>query len=106
MAGARRSKPGQVKGDWTPITPTLPEVCPLCGSGPDELPFPDDMAAHLRSHAPAEICQRCDGKERDWRLDWDNVKYPRTDMSVFYCSNCGRYAPVTMTREEVSPSGE
>jgi hypothetical protein len=106
MARARRKHPSQfVDDEPPPMGKSMLVVCPLCGRGPDDIPFPDDMAAHLKSHAPAEICQRCDGKERDWRLDWDNVKYPRPDVSVFYCSHCGKYAPV-MTREEVSPSGE
>jgi hypothetical protein len=105
MARAKRKKWNEKPGDWTPIKPGMPDVCPLCGRGPDEIPFPDDMAAHFKSHAPAEICQRCSGTEKDWRLDMDNVKYPRPDVSVFYCSNCGRYAPV-MTREEVGPADD
>jgi hypothetical protein len=31
----------------------------------------------------------------------DGVAYPRQDVSLFYCSPCGRYAPVN-TREEGS----
>lgn len=51
------------------------------------------MQAHLYSHAPTASCQRCEVKEKGWRLDWDLVKHPRPDVSVFFCSGCGRYAP-------------
>jgi hypothetical protein len=102
MARARRSKPGQVKGDWTPITPTLPDTCPLCGQKFIEgnLDMRAEMPTHLQSHAPAEICQRCDGTGRAWRLDADGATHFRADVSIFYCSNCGRYAPVEMAPQD------
>jgi hypothetical protein len=71
-----------------------PEVCPLCGVSPL------NIMDHLTSHAPKELCQRCDGKEKSWKVDLDGVQHFRPDISVFYCSNCGRYAP--MSGEEVS----
>jgi hypothetical protein len=78
-------------------------MCPLC-----QVSLPAailEATTHLQSHAPVELCARCDQQEKGWRLDWDHVKYPRPDMSFFFCSGCGRYAPV-IVREEVSPSGE
>jgi hypothetical protein len=102
MARARRKHPSQFVDDEAhPGVKTMPLVCPLCG-----VSSPDEMITHLQSHAPTALCQRCDGKEKGWRLDLDGANHFRPDVSVFYCSNCGRYAPVTMTREEVSPSGE
>jgi hypothetical protein len=29
------------------------------------------------------------------------VKYPRPDMTFFFCSGCGRYAPVDHQRGEI-----
>jgi hypothetical protein len=69
-------------------------VCPLCG-----MSFPREMLTHLESHAPVELCQRCDGKEKGWRLDSDSATHPRPDMSIFYCSYCGRYAPVDVSTD-------
>jgi hypothetical protein len=103
MARGRRK---QYSTDVEPLDPkhrTLPEVCPLC-----QVSLPAailEATTHLQSHAPVELCARCDQQEKGWRLDWDHVKYPRPDMSFFFCSGCGRYAPV-IVREEVSPSGE
>jgi transcription elongation factor Elf1 len=94
MARARRSKQGEVKGDWTPIKPTLPDECPLCGVSSDE------MLPHLQSHAPVEICQRCEAKEKGWRLDGDGATHFRTDIGLFYCSNCGRYAPIEVAPQD------
>jgi hypothetical protein len=100
MARARRSKSALVdEGEGKPIAKSLPEVCPLCSSA-DE-----GMLTHLQSHAPVALCQHCDGKEKGWRLDTDGALYFRTDVSLFYCSNCGRYAPVPM-REEVTQVDE
>ncbi len=64
----------------------MPAMCPLCGD-----PFGTEMLTHLRSHAPAEVCQRCEVKEKGWRLDLDGVRYFRSDVSIFYCTGCGRY---------------
>jgi hypothetical protein len=97
MARARRSKSGQVKGDWTPTQRLLPNVCPLCSDTPA---FPDDMLAHLQRHAPGEICRRCDGKEKSWRLDSDGATHFRPDIGIFYCSNCGRYAPLEVAPQD------
>jgi hypothetical protein len=96
MARARARRKDQQ--DWTSINPHMPDVCPLCANTPA---FPNDMLAHLQSHAPTALCQRCDGKEKGWRLDTDGVRHFRPDVSLFYCSNCGRYTPTTI-REEVS----
>jgi hypothetical protein len=96
MARGRRK---QYSTDVEPLDPkqrTLPDVCPLC-----RMPFAQEMLTHLQSHAPVEVCQRCDGKEKGWRLDTDGALHPRSDMSIFYCSHCGRYAAPNV-REEVS----
>jgi hypothetical protein len=99
MARGRRK---QYAGDFDPINPqqhSLPAVCPLCQSSADQ------MLPHLQSHAPGKLCQRCDGKEKGWRLDTDGATHFRADVSIFYCSHCGRYAQVH-SREEVSPAVE
>jgi hypothetical protein len=67
--------------------------------------FPREMLTHLESHAPTALCQHCDGKEKGWRLDTDGANHFRADVSIFFCSHCGRYAPMT-AREEVNASGE
>jgi hypothetical protein len=88
MARARR-KPNSAstEGDGAPIAKRImPNVCPLCGNRSGA-----EMLAHLRSYAPAEVCQPCDVKEKGWRLDWDAVQYFRADVSIFYCTGCGRY---------------
>jgi hypothetical protein len=59
------------------------------------------MLTHLESHAPEDLCQRCEGKEKGWRLDTDGAMHFKVEVGIFYCSHCGRYAPVNM-REEVS----
>jgi hypothetical protein len=101
MARARRKPQVQVDaGEGKSIVKTLPAVCPLCG-----VSFPREMRTHLLSHAPVEPCQRCDGKEKGWRLDTDGATHFRPDVSIFYCSHCGRY-PSMNVGEEVSPSGE
>jgi hypothetical protein len=102
MARARRRKP-EVQVDareGKPIVKSLPAMCPLCG-----VSVPREMLTHLLSHAPGELCQRCDGKEKGWRLDTDGATHFRPDMSLFYCSHCGRYPSMTVG-EEASPSGE
>jgi hypothetical protein len=103
MARGRRK---QYSKDVEPLDPqqrTLPDRCPLCQ---ESLPAATlEATTHLQSRAPVELCARCDQKDKGWRLDWDNVKYPRPDMSFFFCSGCGRYPPMNVG-EEVSPSGE
>jgi hypothetical protein len=101
-----RGQRKQYSKDVEPLDPkqrTLPDTCPLCQES--LLAAILEATTHLQSHAPAELCARCDQKEKGWRLDWDNVKYPRPDMSFFFCSGCGRYALLSI-REEVIPSGE
>jgi hypothetical protein len=94
MAKARRKKGREpVEGEDTPRARTTPEVCPICGTIREAITFPDDMSAHLQSHAPGAVCQYCDGKEKGWRLDLDGAIHFRPDVSLFYCSNCGRYTP-------------
>jgi hypothetical protein len=74
------------------IVRIMPAHCPICEEHmPDLIPAATD---HLQGHAPAEVCQRCEGKEKGWRLDWDLANHPRPDVSLFFCSNCGRYAPI------------
>jgi hypothetical protein len=95
MARPRRKPALQVvEGEGTPPTRTMPEVCPLCGISSDE------MLTHLQRHAPVEICQRCDGKKKGWRLDGDGATHFRTDVGIFYCSNGGRYAPLEVAPQD------
>jgi hypothetical protein len=90
MARARR-KPGvQVDaGEGKPMVRGLSEVCPLC-----KVAYGAEISMHLQSHAPASLCQRCDEQDKGWRLDLDGVQYFRQDVSIFYCSGCGRYPAV------------
>jgi hypothetical protein len=95
MARARRKVNVQgAEGEAKPRVKTMPSVCPLCG-----VSSPDEMTTHLQSHAPAEICSRCDQKEKGWRLDLDGVQYFRKDVSLFYCTGCGRYPAVDVPPE-------
>jgi hypothetical protein len=94
MARARRTKAPVVTngGNGAPQGRVLPPVCPVCG---ELLPGePLDAMAHLHSHAPGQLCSRCHEAEKGWRVDWDLVKHPRPDVSLFFCSGCGRYAPL------------
>ena len=89
MARARRKQASQFVDDGpSPMARGLPAVCPLC-----QVSYGAEMLTHLHSHAPGEMCQRCDEKDKSWRLDEDGVQYFRKDVSLFYCSGCGRYAP-------------
>jgi hypothetical protein len=95
MARARRKQGVQVDaGEGKPIVKSMPSVCPLCGYSAD------DMLSHLQSHAPGALCQRYDGKEKGWRLDGDGARYFRTDISVCYCSNCSKYAPLEVAPQD------
>lgn len=96
MARSRRKKGAEpADGDGEPtISRTMPAVCPLCGNHSDA-----EMLAHLQSHAPAEVCQCCDVKEKGWRLDLDGVQHFRVDVSIFYCSGCGRYPQISIRKE-------
>jgi hypothetical protein len=82
MARARRRHPSQFVDDVAPPrVRTTPEVCPVC-----QVSLPDvllDVTTHLQSHAPVELCQHCDSKDKGWRLDWDGVQYFRKDLSLF-----------------------
>lgn len=94
MARARRKQEQVDAGEGKPIARTMPDVCPVCGiSDRAEMPI------HLQSHAPVEICQRCDVPQKGWRLDWDGVQYFRKDVSIFLCSGCGRHAPIEASPE-------
>jgi hypothetical protein len=95
MARARRKQPSQfVDHEAPPRARTSPRVCPRC-----DLEVPGEMITHLQSHSPIELCQRCDATEKGWKLDCDAVQYVRQDVSIFYCSHCGRYAPVRPGKE-------
>jgi hypothetical protein len=99
MARGRRKQAQVDEGEIKPIGKTLSTVCPLCRVEDSE------MLTHLQSHAPVAICQRCDGQDKGWRLDTDGALHFRPDVSMFYCSNCGRHAPVNVG-EEVIPVSE
>jgi hypothetical protein len=59
MARARR-KQGQIdEGNGKTIARTTVDVGPLCGISDSA-----EMPIHLQSHAPTEICQRCDGHRK------------------------------------------
>jgi hypothetical protein len=95
MARARRKQASQFVNDVpAPRAKTMPAVCPLC-----EVSYGTETLTHLLRHAPGELCQRCDEKEKGWRLDLDGVQYFRKDVSIFYCSGCGRYTPVEVIPE-------
>ena len=102
MARARR-KQGQVDaGEQKPVARATVKVCPVCSITPE-----DEMSTHLQGHTPAEQCRHCGEKQVGWKIDWDEVTYPRPDVSLFYCDPCGVYATVEpQSREEVNPSGE
>ena len=86
------------EGETKPQVKAMPAVCPLCGVSSS-----DEMTTHLQSHAPGEMCLRCNGQEKSWRLDLDGSTHFRPDVSLFYCSNCGRYGPIEpQSREEVN----
>ncbi len=59
----------------------------------------DEAASHLRQHAPTERCRNCGEKQVTWALDWDGVRYPRPDLSLWFCDPCGRFAPVQAGEE-------
>jgi predicted RNA-binding Zn-ribbon protein involved in translation (DUF1610 family) len=102
MARARRKQGREpIQGEAAPRGKATPEVCPLCGTTREAITLPDDMAAHLQRHAPVGRCPHCGDQHTGWKVDWDGVSYPRQDVSLFYCSPCGRYAPVN-TQEEGS----
>jgi hypothetical protein len=80
MARSRRKKDAEpAEGDGAPIAKRImPDVCLLCGNRSGA-----EMLTHLYSHAPAELCQRCEVKDKGWRLDLDGVQYFRADVSIF-----------------------
>jgi hypothetical protein len=97
MARARRKQGVQVDaGEEQTIVKSMPSVCPVCGGS-----SPNEMPTHLQTHAPVERCHHCGDQHTGWKVDWDLVKYPRPDMSLFYCLPCGKYASVN-TKEGVS----
>ncbi len=96
MARLRRKKGVEPpEGEGEPIVRrTMSDVCPLCGNRAGA-----EILTHLYNHAPAEVCQRCEVKEKGWRLDLDGVQYFRPDVSIFYCSGCGRYPQMPIRKE-------
>jgi hypothetical protein len=95
MARARRKQASQFIDDVpSPRAKAMPDVCPLC-----EVSYGAEISTHLLSHAPVELCQRCDEQDKSWRLDEDGVQYFRKDVSLFYCRGCGRYAPLEIIPE-------
>jgi hypothetical protein len=95
MARARRKQRVQVDaGEGKPIVRDVPAVCPVCGQTfvKGNLDTRAEMPRHLEGHAPAEPCPNCGTQHVGWKIDWDLVKYPRPDVSIFYCSPCGIYA--------------
>jgi hypothetical protein len=88
MARARRKPQVQVNaGEGKSIVRDVPAVCPVCGQTfvKGNLDRRAEMPTHLQVHAPAERCQHCGDQHTGWKIDWDLVKYPRTDMTLFYC---------------------
>ena len=62
MARGRRK---QYSKDVEPLDPqqrTLPVICPLCQESLPAVIL--EATTHLQSHAPVELCQRCDRKRR------------------------------------------
>ena len=93
MARARRrTTKAEDAGDTLAPQRTIPEACPVCEQS---LPRTmDEATTHLRNHAPQEPCGHCGTQHTGWTLDWDGIMYPRKDISLFYCSPCGKFAPV------------
>jgi hypothetical protein len=92
MARARRKTAQPPEKDVQHlVVRIMPAYCPLCEARLEHVP---SGTAHLQSHAPAELCQRCDEQTKGWHLDWDAVQYFRKDRAIFYCSGCGRYPAV------------
>jgi hypothetical protein len=79
-------------GDTPALKRTTPESCPVCRQS--LIGTTDEATTHLRRHAPQQACGNCGTQHTGWTLDWDAVMYPRKDVSLFYCSPCGQYAPV------------
>jgi hypothetical protein len=94
MARPRRKQGRGAEGQDKPIVRPLPEVCPVCGESSGT-----EMLAHLQSHAPSMACPNCGTQYIGWKIDWDLVKYPRLDVSLFYCDPCGKYARVQAPQE-------
>jgi hypothetical protein len=89
---ARRTRKTTPAEETPAVKPLVPDVCPVC---PKPLPGTRAEAiTHLQGHAPPQACGNCGTQHTGWTLDWDGVMYPRKDVSLFYCSPCGRYAPV------------
>jgi hypothetical protein len=103
MARARRKKGIEgAEGHGKSLVRAMPDVCPVCADKPV---FPDDTTTHLQSHTPTEPCVPCGEKHQGWKLDRDTIAYPKPGL-FFYCDPCGRYGQESISREEVSPSGE
>jgi hypothetical protein len=93
MARAKRSNTrGQALTDEAPQSRRVPVIltCPVCDLLLGEMP----TDIHLQTHVPTVACIMCSHDKKYWRLDMDNAVYHPT-WSLFYCSNCGRFAPVT-----------
>lgn len=87
----RTNSPTHDSGD-TPQSRRVPVIlsCPVC-----DVMFGDIPAdVHLHRHMPTVGCIMCLKHER-WVLDMDSVAHPHTSAGIFYCNNCGRFAPVT-----------
>jgi hypothetical protein len=96
MARSRRTQGRGAEGEDKPIVRALPEVCPVCG----ESPAHEDTSTHLQGHAPSMACPNCGTQHVGWKIDWDLVKYPRPDVSLFYCNPCGKYGSIEVSSQE------
>jgi hypothetical protein len=88
----RRKEQAEDAGGTPALKRTTPQSCPVCERSLSGTT--DEATTHLRSHAPQQACGNCGTQHTGWTLDWDGVMYPRKDVSLFYCSPCGRYAAV------------
>jgi hypothetical protein len=88
----------------------VPSICPICGEETVPVPSPsdlpqgkrwkpsteDNLRAHLETHHPQQPCQHEHperGHTPEWVIQWDAIRYFRSDVSPFYCCACGFHAP-------------
>lgn len=92
MARVRRTNSPTPTAGHTPQSRRVPVIltCPVC-----DLLLGDTKAeVHLQGHKPTVGCIMCLKHDR-WVLDMDSVAHPHTSDGLFFCNNCGRFAPVT-----------
>jgi hypothetical protein len=74
-----------------------PKVCPVCGETPAVAKGEKRhqvLEAHLEQHKPGTPCAREHRRDAApaWRLDFDAIV--RGNPNIWFCSECGFFAPV------------